>query len=223
MVYFIELSMQIHTVYKQLEKLKVFPVITIEKVEQAIPLADTLQEGGLPVIEITFRTEAAAGVIRKLRQERPDMLVGAGTILTSDQLKKAKDCGAAYGVAPGFNRKIVEETLRLDFPFSPGVMTPTDIEAALDLGIHVLKFFPAEPSGGVKTLSAIAAPYLHTGVRFIAMGGIHLNNFQEYLKTDAVLAVGGSWIAKHDRIAAGDWKTIKQNCVEIRRILDGSD
>jgi 2-dehydro-3-deoxyphosphogluconate aldolase/(4S)-4-hydroxy-2-oxoglutarate aldolase len=110
----------------------------------------------------------------------------------------------------------------LDFPFSPGVMTPTDIEAALDLGVNVLKFFPAEASGGIKTLSAIAAPYLHTAVRFIAMGGINLSNFQDYLKIDGVLTVGGSWIAKHDRIAAGDWETIKQNCVEIRRVLDES-
>ena len=209
-------------VYKQLEELKVFPVITIENVEKAIPLADALKEAGLPVIEITFRTDAAADVIRRLKQERPDMLVGAGTILTVEDLKKAKGCGAAYGVAPGFNRTVVEEALRLDFPFSPGVMTPTDIEAALELGIQVLKFFPAEVSGGLKTLKTIAAPYIHTGVRFIAMGGIHLNNFQEYLEYEVVLAVGGSWIAKHDRIEVGDWETIKQNCIEIRHVLGRS-
>jgi 2-dehydro-3-deoxyphosphogluconate aldolase/(4S)-4-hydroxy-2-oxoglutarate aldolase len=212
--------MQISEIFKRIGKLKVFPVITIENTEHAVPLADALIEGGLPVIEITFRTNVAANVIQMLRQERPDLLVGAGTILTVENVRKAKDCGAAFGVAPGFNRKVAEEALRLDFPFSPGVMTPTDIEAALDLGIKVLKFFPAEAMGGINTLKQIAAPYLHTGVRFIPLGKINLNNFQEYLKNDFVLAIGGSWIARIDRIAAGDWETIKQNCREIRHLLD---
>jgi 2-dehydro-3-deoxyphosphogluconate aldolase/(4S)-4-hydroxy-2-oxoglutarate aldolase len=214
--------MPIEEVFNRLGSLKVFPVITIEKVEQALPLADALIGGGLPVIEITFRTSAAADVIRKLRQERSDLLIGAGTILNVENLRKAKDCGAAFGVAPGFNRKVVEEAMRLNFPFAPGVMTPTDIEAALDLGIKVLKFFPAEAMGGIKTLLQIAAPYVHTGARFLGMGGINLSNFQDYLKNGVVLAIGGSWIAKRDRIEAGDWEMIKQNCVEIRRVLDES-
>jgi 2-dehydro-3-deoxyphosphogluconate aldolase/(4S)-4-hydroxy-2-oxoglutarate aldolase len=211
--------MSIEEVFNRLGNLKVFPVITIEKVEQALPLADALIGGRLPVIEITFRTGAAADVIRKLRQERSELLIGAGTILNVENLRKAKDCGAAFGVAPGFNRKVAEEALHLNFPFAPGVMTPTDIEAALDLGIKVLKFFPAEAMGGIKTLLQIAAPYVHTGARFLGMGGINLSNFQDYLKNDVVLAIGGSWIAKSDRIAAGDWEFIRQNCAEINRIL----
>ena len=212
--------MQRYDVYKQLEKLRVIPVVTIDHVGQAIPLADALIEGGLPVLEITFRTDAAADVIQKLRRERSDLLIGAGTLLTVENVRKAKDSGAVFGVAPGFNRKVAEEALRLDFPFSPGVMTPTDIEAALDLGIKVLKFFPAEAMGGIKTLTQIAAPYVHTGVRFIPLGKINLNNFQAYLENDVVLAVGGSWIAKRDQIASGGWETIKQNCTEIKRVLN---
>ncbi len=199
-------------VYKKIGELKVVPVIAIEQAEAALPLADALIEGGLPVAEITFRTEAAADVILKLKKERPEMLIGAGTILTLENLRKAVDCGAAFGVAPGFNPRIVEESLKLNFPFAPGIMTPSDVEAALSFGLKVLKFFPAEAAGGTKFLKSLSAPYAHAGVKFIPTGGVNQQNLLDYLALEVVLAVGGTWIAKKDDIAAGNWEKIKQNC-----------
>ncbi len=189
----------------------VVPVVAIESVESAVPFADALIAGGLPVAEVTFRTEAAADVMVKLRKERPEIMVGAGTILTVENLRKAVDAGAVFGVAPGFNTKVVEEALKLGFPFAPGVMTPTDVEQGLALGIKLLKFFPAGAAGGPKYLKSIAAPYLHTGVKFIPTGGVSADNMTDYLAMDAVLAVGGTWIAKKDAIAAGEWEKITAN------------
>lgn len=189
----------------------VVPVVAIESVESALPFADALIEGGLPVAEITFRTAAAPEVIAKLRAERPDVMVGAGTILTVENLRRAVDAGAVFGVAPGLNPKVVEEALKLGFPFAPGVMTPSDVELGLGLGLEVLKFFPAGAAGGPKYLKSLAAPYLHTGVRFIPTGGVSRENMGEYLAMSAVLAVGGTWIAKKDAIAAGEWDKIKAN------------
>ena len=205
--------------YSKLEKYRVVPVIAIENIESALPLADALIEGGLPVAEITFRTEAATGVISKLKAERPQLLVGAGTVLTLNNLKKSIECGAEFAVAPGFNMEIVRHSRKMGFPFSPGIMTPSDIEGALGLGVKILKFFPAEAAGGIKFLKSIAAPYSHTGVRFIPTGGINQNNLADYLAFPSVLAVGGTWIAKKDDIAAGNWNKIKENCLQISSLL----
>ena len=199
-------------IYQKIEEFRIVPVIAIEDEDSALPLADALIGGGLPVAEITFRTEAASAVILKIAKERPDMLIGAGTILTIDNLKRAIDCGAKFGVAPGFNPKIVEETLKLNFPFSPGVMTPSDVECALSLGIKVLKFFPAEAAGGTKMLKSLAAPYAHLGVRFIPTGGINLEILTNYLSIQQVLAVGGTWIANAEDIRKKNWKQISTNC-----------
>jgi len=196
----------------------VVPVVAIDDADAALPLADALVEGGLAIAEITFRTEAAAAVMKKLKDQRPDIMLGAGTILTVDNLRRARDCGAAFGVAPGLNPEVVVEARNLGFPFSPGVMTPSDVEAALAMGLTVLKFFPAEACGGMKMLKALAGPYGHTGVKFIPTGGINTGNFLEYLALDAVLAVGGSWVAKRDDIAAANWDKIKANCREIREL-----
>ncbi len=202
-------------VHEKIGKFAVVPVVAIDDADAAVPLADALIAGGLPIVEITFRTEAGAAVMKKLKDERPDVMLGAGTILTVDNLRRARDCGATFGVAPGFNTKVVGEALELGFPFSPGVMTPSDVEAALDMGLTVLKFFPAEASGGVKMLKALAGPYGHTGVKFMPTGGINAGNFLEYLALDVVLAVGGSWVAKRDDIAAANWDKIKANCRQI--------
>lgn len=199
-------------IYQQIGEHRIVPVIAIEDAGSALALADALTEGGLPVAEITFRTAAAAAVITRIVKERPGMLVGAGTILSLDNLKKAVDCGATFGVAPGFNPKIVEAALKLGFPFSPGIMTPTDIEGALELGISVLKFFPAEAAGGVKMLKSLAAPYAHLGVKFIPTGGINMENLQSYLAIPQVLAVGGTWIAKAEDIKLKNWTQISRNC-----------
>ena len=204
--------MEANEIYARIDLLRIVPVIAIENPEAALPLADALLEGGLPVAEITFRTTAAAAVIEKIARERPGMLLGAGTLLNTENLRRAAECGATFGVAPGFNPEIVREALKIGFPFSPGIMTPSDIEGALSFGIKVLKFFPAGAAGGVKMLSSIAAPYAHLGVRFIPTGGINPNNMREYLEQKTVLAIGGTWVATREDIAAGHWNTIRDNC-----------
>ncbi len=197
----------------------VVPVIAIEKVEWALPLADALLAGGLNVIEITFRTAAAAEVIRRIVAERPQLIVGAGTVLTSANLQAAKSSGAAFAVAPGLNSAIVSEAQQLNLPFVPGVATPSDIEAGLALGCHLLKFFPAEALGGVPMLEALSAPYKHTGIRFIPTGGVSPANLESYLKLPTVAAVGGTWIAKNDDLAAGHWNDIRYRCARAVEIV----
>jgi 2-dehydro-3-deoxyphosphogluconate aldolase/(4S)-4-hydroxy-2-oxoglutarate aldolase len=195
-----------------LEKYRVIPVITIESVKDALPLADALLAGGLPIAEITFRTAAAAEVISAMTRGRPNLLVGAGTVLTVENLQRARDCGAVFGVAPGFNPKVVSRATQLGMPFIPGVNNPTDIEAAMDLGCRLLKFFPAGASGGTKMLSAISVPYLHTGVKFMPSGGVNQDNLKEYFAVKGVLAVGGTWLASKDDIQQGRWDVITENC-----------
>lgn len=206
--------MEPNEVYAQIGRLKIVPVIAIESPEQGLPLADALLEGGLPVAEITFRTDAAAAVIEKLARERPELLAGAGTVITLDNLRRAADCGAKFAYAPGLNPEIVREALKMGFPFSPGIMTPSDIECALGLGVTMLKFFPAGAAGGVNMLKSLAAPYAHTGVKFVPTGGVKPDNMRDYLAQKTVLAIGGTWIATKDDIAAGRWNTIRDNCRE---------
>jgi len=198
------------TILNRVAALGVVPVIAIEKVEAALPLADALLEGGLPVVEITFRTAAAAEVIRKIAQERPQLVIGAGTVLTPANLKAAKASGAAFAVAPGLNPQIVKQAQQMGLPFVPGVATPSDIEEGLALGCKLLKFFPAEALGGVPMIEALSAPYKHTGVRFMPTGGVNTGNLEVYLKLDTVAAVGGTWIAKKDDLTAGKWDDIRQ-------------
>lgn len=199
-------------IYEKIAHYRIVPVIAIDDAKSALPLADALIAGGLPVAEVTFRTTAAADVIMQISKERPQVLIGAGTILTVDNLKKAIDCGAQYGLAPGFNPKVVEEAMKLNFPFSPGVMTPSEVEIALEMGLKVLKFFPAEAAGGTKMLKSLIAPYKHLGVRFIPTGGINLEILDNYLSIPQVLAVGGTWIASPDDIATKNWNRITKNC-----------
>ena len=207
------------TVRDQLHSLGVVPVIAIDDAKEALGLADALIAGGLPVAEITFRTMAAADVIKTITKQRPQMLVGAGTILSEDNLFLAKECGAQFIVAPGFNPAIVKKAMQLDIPIMPGVMTPTEAEQALALGCHVLKFFPAELGGGVKMLNALSAPYRHTGVSFMPTGGVSINNLKSYLELDTVMAVGGTWLAKKEDIADHRWDIITQRCREARKTV----
>jgi 2-dehydro-3-deoxyphosphogluconate aldolase / (4S)-4-hydroxy-2-oxoglutarate aldolase len=190
----------------------VVPVIAIDSAEAAIPLADALLEGGLPLVEITFRTAAAAAAIEKICRQRPELLVGAGTVVTADNLAAAKDCGAKFCVAPGFNAEIVGRAKLAGMPFVPGVCTPSEIEQAFAGGCSVLKFFPAEASGGVDMIKALIAPYGHLGVRFVPTGGVNVNNLATYLAIDAVAAVGGTWIAKKEDLAQGKWAEISERC-----------
>ena len=207
-------------VFAILRKHVVVPVIAIDSVDAALPLADALIEGGLPVAEITFRTAAAAEVIARIAKERPGLLLGAGTILTADNLHKAKDRGARFGVAPGLNPDVVAEAGRLGLPFIPGVITPSEIEQALSLGVKLLKYFPAEAFGGLKVIKALSAPYAHAGVKFMPTGGVTAANLPDYLASDIVACVGGTWIASREAIAEKKWDQIRENCraaVEIVR------
>ncbi|KPK84019.1 MAG: hypothetical protein AMS27_11150 [Bacteroides sp. SM23_62_1] len=204
----------IHT----LSQLKVIPVIAIEDPDKALNLADALIEGGLPLAEITFRTNAAAKVMSVLSKKRPELIVCAGTILTIDQLKQARDYGALFGVAPGTDTKIIEEARNIDFPFVPGVMTASEISLCLNFELELLKFFPSEPLGGAKFLKNIIGPFAHTGIKFSPTGGINKDNFKSYLEIPQVVSVGGTWVATKDDINAGNWNKIKQNCQEIKSL-----
>ena len=199
-------------IFSRVAQLGIVPVIAIEKVEAAIPLADALIEGGLPVVEITFRTAAAAEVLAKMAKERPQLIVGAGTVLTAANVDAAKSSGAAFAVAPGLNPQTVKYAQSVGLPFVPGVATPSDIEAGLALGCKFLKFFPAESNGGVGMIDALSAPYKHTGVRFMPTGGVNPANLESYLKIGTVAAVGGTWIAKAEDLANGNWQEIRNRC-----------
>jgi 2-dehydro-3-deoxyphosphogluconate aldolase/(4S)-4-hydroxy-2-oxoglutarate aldolase len=207
------------SVFETIGKYGVVPVVAIDSVEAALPLADALIEGGLPIAEITFRTAAAAEVIALLGKERPELLLGAGTVLTIENLQAAVDCGAKFGVAPGLNPEIVAAAGDLDLPFMPGVTTASDVECGLSMGCKLLKFFPAEAAGGVKMIKALSGPYAHTGVRFMPTGGVTIDNLESYLSPKTVAAVGGTWVAKRDDLVQGNWSAITDRCREIAKIM----
>lgn len=187
---------------------RIVPVIVLDDPASAEPLAEALLAGGLDIMEITFRTSAAEESIRRISARFPEILVGAGTLLEIEQVKRAKGAGARFGLAPGLNPKTVEAARVEGLQFSPGVMTPSEVEQAMALGCKLLKFFPAETAGGVGMLKNLAGPYGHTGVKFIPTGGITATNLASYLKLPVVAAIGGSWFVDKALIAAGDWKEI---------------
>jgi len=184
----------------------IVPVIRLDSPDQAIPLTTALAEGGIPIAEITFRTDAAEESIRRVSAELPEVLVGAGTVLTVDQAKRAADAGAQFMVTPGFNPKVVTFCIDHDIPVTPGVNSPTTVEQALEFGLTLLKFFPAEASGGIAMLKALGGPYGH--VSFVPTGGVGPKNLTDYLALKNVAAVGGSWIVPSDAIASGDFATV---------------
>ena len=198
--------------------LRILPVIVIDDPDDAVPLAGALAAGGLPCAEVTLRTPRAVEALRRIAAEQPDVLVGAGTVLTPGQAAEARGAGARFVVAPGFNPAVVDYCLSVDLPVFPGVCTPTEVEMALGSGLSVVKFFPAEPMGGLAFLKAIAAPY--TGVSFIPTGGIGPANLASYLAFSRVVACGGSWMAPNDWIAARHFDRIRDTtraAVEIAR------
>ncbi|HEX3626848.1 MAG TPA: bifunctional 4-hydroxy-2-oxoglutarate aldolase/2-dehydro-3-deoxy-phosphogluconate aldolase [Verrucomicrobiae bacterium] len=198
---------------------KIVPVVVgVEKAEDAEPLAHALLEGGLNVVEITFRAANAADVVRVIAQKVPEMILGAGTLLTPNQVKTAREAGAQFGVAPGLNLDVVAASQKLNMPFIPGVMTPSEVENALAAGCKLLKFFPANIAGGVPMLKALAAPYAQTGVKFIALGGIKADNMREYLAESVVAAVGGSWLVEPAIVSKRDWKAVTARTREALEI-----
>ena len=200
--------------FELIGEIGVLPVIAIENPEHAVPLADALLEGGLPVAEITFRTAAAAEVIARMAKERPAVLVGAGTVLDKASLDTAKASGAQFGLAPGFDPEVVDHAAAVGMPFVPGIMTPSELSAALKRGAKVVKFFPAGTIGGPDALKSIGAPFAHLGVKVVPTGGVSPANMGDWLKTPGVAAVGGTWIAKTEDIRAGAWAKITANCRE---------
>ena len=194
-------------VIKKIEELKLIPVAVIEDSENAVPLAKALMDAGLPVVEITFRTEAAVESISLIRNKFPEMLVGAGTVLTIDQVDAAIFAGADFIVTPGFNPTVVDYCVKNDYPIVPGLNSPTFIEWGLERGLYFFKFFPADLSGGPKMLKSIFGPY--PNARFMPTGGINDDTLIEYLKLDNVIACGGSWIVKKDLILSRNFKEIE--------------
>jgi 2-dehydro-3-deoxyphosphogluconate aldolase/(4S)-4-hydroxy-2-oxoglutarate aldolase len=195
-------------VVRDIRRLRIVPVIVIHDAGRALALADALASAGLPCAEITFRTPAAAEALRQIVAERPDVLAGAGTVLTTGQAARAKDAGARFIVSPGINPKVVAWCQDHDLPVFPGVCTPTEIETALGCGLSVVKFFPAEQSGGLAYLKAIAAPF--PDLSFMPTGGINAANAGTYLGFKRVVACGGSWMAAEDWIAEGAFDRIRQ-------------
>lgn len=202
-----------------LQRLRILPVIVIDDAASAVPLARALAEGGLPAAEVTFRTAGAAEAIRRIAAEVPGVALGAGTVLTPKRVDEAHDAGARFIVAPGLNAAVVDRAREHGLPVFPGVCTPTEIEHALELGLGALKFFPAEPMGGLAFLKAVAAPY--GDVRFMPTGGITAANVFDYLRFEKVIACGGSWMAPQDRIRAGDFAWIREQTVRAVQAASG--
>ena len=196
---------------KRIGELKIVPIMTLDKATDAGPLADALVAGGLPIAEVTFRTDAAEEAVRRMAA-RGDLLVGAGTILTTEQADRAIDAGASFLLAPGTNPRVVEHCLKRDVPITPGVATPTDIELAMSLGLRVLKFFPVENLGGIKMLKAVSAPYAQ--VQFLPTGGISRDKLLDYLRLPSVDACGGSWLTPRALLADGQFDAIQQEVAE---------
>ena len=208
------------TLLERIHAIRIVPVIAIDDAAQAIPLAKALIAGGIPCAEITFRTAAAAESIAAISAEVPAMLVGAGTVLSREQADRAKAAGAAFAVSPGFNPHIVDYCGQIGLPIIPGCSSPSDMEQAIERGLQVVKFFPAEQAGGLPFLKAVAAPY--TGLRFMPTGGIGPQNLAEYLSFSRVIACGGSWMAKPEMIAAGRFDEIAQLCRKAADIAENT-
>lgn len=196
---------------QKVEASGVIAVLVIDQVEHAVPVARALLEGGISVMELTLRTPAAIDAVRAIRDEVPEMLAGVGTVLSPDQVAAVAQAGAAFAVAPGFNRRVMDTALAAGMPFAPGIATPTDIESALELDCRLLKFFPAEPSGGMSMLKAMAAPYNHLGIKYVPLGGLNVSNMVSYLQSPLIAGLGGSWLAPRDLINGEQWSQITDN------------
>lgn len=205
-------------VLDRIRRCGVIAVLVIDRAEHAVPLARALLAGGVDAMELTLRTPAAVDSLKLVRQHVPEMLAGIGTILTPQQVDEVVDAEAAFGVAPGLNPNVVQRAAQRGLPFAPGITTPSEVERAVELDCRVLKFFPAEPSGGVKYLKSMNAPYAHLGLSYVPLGGLNLGNMPEYLAQDCVPAIGGSWIAPRDLIRNKDWDTITKNALAATQI-----
>ena len=211
-------SMLPDPIAERLARSGVVAVVTVENPEDAGPIARALLAGGVDAIELTFRTARAAEAIRRIRAEVPEILVGAGTLLNRAHVQTAIEAGALFGVAPGCNPSTIAAARESGLPFAPGVMTPTDMEIALEHGCRVLKYFPASNLAGPSALESMGAPFAHLGLRFIPLGGISLASLPQWLASPAVLCVGGSWLAPRDLIQRKDWTALQRNAEQAAEI-----
>ena len=208
--------------FDRIEALAVVPVVEIEDAADAVPLARTLAEAGLPVLEVTFRTPAAERAVAAIAAELPDFLLGAGTLLTPDMVVTAEAAGARFGVAPGFSAACLDAAEEVGLPFVPGAVTPTEVTSCLAAGARHVKFFPAAVSGGVPALAALEAPFAPAGVRFMPTGGVGPGNAAEYLSRPAVFAVGGTWVAPRADISARRWELIGERARAVAALRPAS-
>ena len=205
---------------KTIDEAGIVAVIVIDEVKHAVPLANALLKGGVNAIELTLRTPAAIDAALAIKKEVPEITLGFGTVLTTEQVKAVADVGADFTVSPGCNPKIIAEAYKQGLSFAPGVMTPTDIEMALEEGCRILKFFPASTSGGIKHLQSMANPYQYLGLQFIPLGGVNMSNARTYLESPLITAIGGSWVAKRNLIQSENWAAITENAKEIRTLIN---
>ncbi len=206
-----------HEVLEKINQIGIVPVVVIDDVKDAAPLGKALMDGGLPCAEVTFRTEAAEESIRIMSEQFPDMLVGAGTVLTTEQVDRAVAAGAKFIVSPGLNPRIVKYCVEKGILITPGCCNPSDIEQALENGLEVVKFFPAEQAGGLNMIKALAAPYV--GLKFMPTGGINPKNVRDYLAYNRIIACGGSWMVKSDLIKNGEFDKITELVKETVQIV----
>ena len=206
-------------VLSKIQMMGIVPVIKLDDAKDAVPLAKALCDGGLPCAEITFRTAAAEESIRLMREAYPDMLIGAGTVLTTDQVDLAVKAGATFIVSPGLNPKVVRYCTERKIPITPGCSTPSDVEAAIELGLEVVKFFPAEAAGGLAMIKAMAAPYVN--MKFMPTGGINATNLTTYLEFPKIIACGGSWMVKDELVKAGEFDKIRELTKEAVSMMLG--
>jgi 2-dehydro-3-deoxyphosphogluconate aldolase/(4S)-4-hydroxy-2-oxoglutarate aldolase len=201
---------------KKLETRRLVAVLVVDNADDAVPLAHALLKGGVDIMELTLRTPAALDALKRIVAEVPEMTAGIGTILTPAQASAAKKAGAAFGVSPGLNPRVLQAARDEGLSFAPGILTPSDIEQALEFDCRLMKLFPAEISGGLKYLKNISAPYAHLGIKYIPLGGLTLDNMGSYLDDPLIAAIGGSWLAPRETIKAGDWQTIENNARNAR-------
>ncbi len=203
----------------RMHKTGVIAVLIVDNPRRAVRLAQALLAGGVDIMELTLRTSAAIDCLRAVTSEVPGMMAGAGTIIFPEQVDQVVEAGAAFAVSPGTNAAVIRRAIEKGLPFAPGVMTPTDVDTAVQCGCRELKFFPAEPSGGLNMLGSIKAPYAHLGLKYVPLGGVTAGNLGRYLSDPDVLAVGGSWLAKKDMIDAERWDEITTAAREAREIV----
>jgi len=198
----------------------VVAVLVIDDLKHALPLANALLEGGVNAIELTLRTPVALNAAATIKKNLPEIILGIGTVLTVQQVKAVSDLKVDFAVAPGCNPRIIEAAEKYGLSYAPGISTASELEIAVELGCRVLKYFPAEPMGGINYLKNMVSPYQYLGLKFIPLGGLNIDNAKGYLESELITAIGGSWLANRSLVQAGDWATITSNAKQVRALIN---